>query len=319
MTRTVSVACGILALSVAGPAAAELPAGVVKSDNFYDAAVVGDHVWVIGFPGLILHSADRGATFESQGPGGREALFAADFADARTGWVSGRGGLVLATTDGGKTWTRQETGTTEPLLGIDFADAATGIAVGNFAAGVRTTDGGRTWAAIRPAPEGEDPSFNGVAFLPDGKGVVVVGEFGTAFVSEDAGATWTKVETGESDSLYGVAATPAGAIVAAGAGGVITVSTDRGKTWQRAASGTERHLFRVTVAGDRVLVAGNGGLVLSATDPAADWKQTRLPTYLWVGSARLDAGGKGVAVGARGLLVLTSDGGKTWKTWGGAP
>ena len=298
-------------------ARADLPPGVVGCDHFYDVAIVGNDVWVVGFPGLILHSADGGTTFEQQGPIEREALFAVQFVDARTGYISGRGGLVLGTRDGGRTWTRQETSVKEPLLALAFHGSELGLAVGNFATAVRTLDGGRTWARVSVAGEGEDPSLNGVAFLPDGRHAVVVGEFCSAFVSEDAGATFVKVDTGESDNLFSVTATKDGKVVAVGAMGVITVSDDMGKTWRRAASGTERHLFRVTAGNGKLLATGAAGLLLWAEDPASEWHATRLPTYLWVSAARLAEDGRGVAVGARAFLVLTRDGGRTWRPFGG--
>jgi photosystem II stability/assembly factor-like uncharacterized protein len=72
----------------------------------------------------------------------------------------------------------------------------------------------------------------------------------------------------------------------------------------------------VAAAGSRVLVTGNGGTVLSADGPAGPWTAWKAPTYFWLGGASVGADGHGVLVGGRGLLMRTTDGGKTWKRRG---
>jgi photosystem II stability/assembly factor-like uncharacterized protein len=289
--------------------------GVAPADPLYDVAIVGRNVWIVGFPGILLHSSDGGTTFASQRPADRSSFFAVDFVDEKTGWVAGRGGQILATRDGGATWEKQATGTTEPLLAIDFVDASHGIAVGNFATAVRTEDGGRTWVAIRVAPEGEDPSLNGVAFATD-REAIVVGEFGSVFRTGDGGLTWEAVSSGVNDSLYGAAALPGGVLMAAGAEGVLITSADGGRSFTPVATGTTRHLFRVTGTATRILVSGNGGTLLSADRPEGPYVAWKAPTYFWLGGARLAPDGTGFLVGGRTLVLRTADGGRTWKRWG---
>ncbi|MBM4388804.1 MAG: hypothetical protein FJ088_13770, partial [Deltaproteobacteria bacterium] len=67
----------------------EIPAHIAKRDKFFDVEAVGNDVWIVGFPGIILFSGDSGSSFESQSGGLNEALFAVDFIDGKNGWISG--------------------------------------------------------------------------------------------------------------------------------------------------------------------------------------------------------------------------------------
>lgn len=89
------------------PLSAELRA----SWDFHAVATSGDHVWVAGRPGAkLLHSADRGQTWERQTTGQPLPLNGLYFADERRGWAVGELGSVLHTADGGQTWRVQRRG-----------------------------------------------------------------------------------------------------------------------------------------------------------------------------------------------------------------
>jgi photosystem II stability/assembly factor-like uncharacterized protein len=289
--------------------------GVAPGDALFDVAMVGRDVWVVGFPGILLHSSDGGASFAPQGSVGSAALLAVDFAEAKVGWIAGRGGLILATRDGGTSWEKQATGTNEPLLGLDFLDASNGMAVGNFAAAVRTVDGGKTWAKAQVAPEGEDPSLNAVAFVTKQE-IVVAGEGGVLYHTADGGTTWEAVDAGTYENLNAIDHLGNGVLLAVGANGTILVSEDGGKSFAAVESGTRQHLFRVTHGAGRVLVTGNFGTVLSAESPKGPFATWTAPTFFWLSGARLQADGSGFLVGARSKAFTTADGGRTWKLWG---
>ncbi|MBM4356173.1 MAG: hypothetical protein FJ109_20670, partial [Deltaproteobacteria bacterium] len=130
--------------------------------RLYDVQYVGDHVFAVGFPGLILHSGDRGATFEFQEGGLGEALLAVDFVDEANGFIVGRDGLLLSTTDGGKKWDLLPTGVKEPLFDLDFVDSRNGWLVGNFGLILHTSDGGKTFER-QTVKEEEDEGDSGSA------------------------------------------------------------------------------------------------------------------------------------------------------------
>ena len=107
--------------------------------------------------GVLLHSADGGATWETQWGGGAADLRLndVDMLDGQTGWAVGdataaRHALVLHTTDGGATWTEQDPGdVTYDLAAVHVLDAQTAWVVGDGEQILRTTDGGATWTTTR--------------------------------------------------------------------------------------------------------------------------------------------------------------------------
>lgn len=291
--------------------------GVVRRDLLYDVALAGERVWVVGYPGLILHSSDRGRSFERQGPRARTAYLAVDFVDARTGVVVGRGGAALWTEDGGMTWERRPLPAAEPLFDVDLVDARTAFAVGNFAAAVRTRDGGRTFEAMRVAPEGEDPTLNALAFLDARRGVIV-GEMGLIARTLDGGDSFTRVDDGTIEAhLFGIEVAGEGFVVV-GSEGTILVSRDAGASFERIVSPVREDLIRVATAGARAVVVGLAGTVLWARDPAGPYQAVaNVPTWQWLAGVRIAEDGRGFAVGARATLLVTDDFGATWRPWEG--
>jgi hypothetical protein len=80
-------------------------------------------VWIAGNPGAeMLHSADRGQTWQAVPTGTTLPISAIQFADARHGWAVGALGQILATTDGGRTWKPQRGERRAALLAV-FSDA----------------------------------------------------------------------------------------------------------------------------------------------------------------------------------------------------
>lgn len=299
------------------PSVRRLP-GVVRRDALYDVALSGAHVWVVGYPGLILRSADQGRTFERQGPHERTAYLAVDFVDARTGVVVGRGGAARWTSDGGLTWEKRPLPTEEPLFDVDLVDTQTAFAVGNFAAAVLTRDGGRTFETMRVVPEGEDPTLNAVAFL-DARQGVVVGEMGLIARTVDGGMSFSRVDDGTIQAhLFGIEALGAGFVVV-GSEGTILASQDAGATFVQQESPVREDLIRVATAGRRVVVVGLAGTILWARDPLGPYQAVSLvPTYQWLAGVRISPDGRGFAVGARATLLVTHDFGETWSRWGGS-
>jgi hypothetical protein len=119
-----------LARSVAGAAFAE-----VSKDDGADwlnglAAASGGSWWAVGEAGVILHSADDGATFQSQRVTGGEDLYAVSFFDESVGVAVGLHGYAVTTRDGGATWTPAPTGLDAFLSDVVLLDAHTALAVG---------------------------------------------------------------------------------------------------------------------------------------------------------------------------------------------
>jgi photosystem II stability/assembly factor-like uncharacterized protein len=142
----------------------------VTGTLLYAVDVDGHDVWVAGGDpsagdllggervsgdGVLLHSADGGATWETQWGGGAADLRLSDvdMVDANVGWAVGDGSaaqksIVLHTTDGGATWTPQDPGDIHfDLAAVHVLDPQTAWVVGDGEQILRTTDGGATWTS----------------------------------------------------------------------------------------------------------------------------------------------------------------------------
>jgi len=339
------------------PAAADggLPSALDKltqRDRLYDVAMQDDNVWVVGFPGIILHSPDAGRTWEAQAGGGSEALFSVEFVNAEEGWIVGRNGLVLHTADGGANWTNQGCGHKAHLFDVDFVDSMNGWAVGNFGTVVRTTDGGKTWTKLEIKLEDEDGEIggddqadddwlgedeeeeeeepfdrllNGVAFVDSATGWIA-GESGVILHTEDGGKSWTVQDSDEWTPLYAVTFTSPQVGFVAGSEGMLFSTTDGGEVWEKAETKLKDHLFKVIVAGGHLYAVGRRGLLVRAPlarkgdgkEESGALSPERIPLgiYTWLASIAMSSDGVGVLVGGQGLIMRTTDNGKTWDRLG---
>jgi photosystem II stability/assembly factor-like uncharacterized protein len=106
-------------------------------------------------------------------------------------------------------------------------------------------------------------------------------------------------------------------LVAVGERGHVLLSDDEGKAWRQARSVPTRTTLTCVFATDAntLWAAGHGGMILRSADGGETWSAV-------TGSAdgpdvllciRVDADGRGLAMGGFGIASATADGGKTWK------
>jgi photosystem II stability/assembly factor-like uncharacterized protein len=265
---------------------------------------VGDRKgWAVGHDGVILNTEDGGATWKLQldGRKANDLLLAA--AEKRAAAEPGSEAVkaVLAEAQRFK-----QQGPDKPFLDVWFADESNGYAIGAYNLFFRTRDGGKTWEswfdrtenpkffnlyAIRPVGgtlyvagegglvlrqdasgerfEATPTSYNGSFFgVADAKGAAIVfGLRGNVFRSDDAGKTWSKVETGLTAAVVGAAATGKGDVLLADAGGRIVASADGGKTYRKVAVKNPMPLTGLAEAGEGTLalVGPRGVAVAEAT------------------------------------------------------
>jgi len=134
-----------------------------------------------------------------------------------------------------------------------------------------------------------------------GQRLVSVGERGHILLSDDAGASWRQVPVPASTTLTAVAFADERVGVAVGHGGVILRTRDAGETWTRVADGR-------TIA--RQIAAQVDKTGTPAGNAAASEAEAGLDKPLL--DVRFANPRSGIAVGADGLLLSTSDGGLTW-------
>ena len=190
--------------------------------------------------------------------------------------------------------------------------------------------------------------------LAVGDGVWTCGEHGQLALSRDQGATWKLFDTGTDACLFGLALATDGAVWVVGGGGY--AARVLGERPERADFATSARLAAAYAMRDELVVlCGDGNIrrwrdgevtaiATGAKRPLTAFTQTRLGTWLVVGDggfisrspdgawfSRVASGvdvdleaieviadGRVVAVGDHGIVLLSSDDGRTWKTFDAA-
>ncbi len=212
-----------------------------------------------------------------------ENLHSVKFIDAGHLWIFGNHGTIYFSGDGAATWTKQETGL-EILLGdASFVSKDEGWAVGVAGTVIHTTDGGKTW---KPQRSGIEKDLLAVFFLDAQQGWAV-GEYGTLIHTADGGATWATMMEPEDKGYNNVLFVDQNTGWVIGEFGTILHTEDGGKSW----TPQECKDFDAAVK-------------------AAGWDRPKPTLY---GICFLDKD-HGWLTGMDGVIIRTTDGGKTWNT-----
>lgn len=280
---------------------------------FFDSA--SSNGWIVGNDGVILHTTDKGETWEQQDSGTANTLYSVYFVDENEGWVVGDAGIVLHTADSGSSWETQNSGISEQLRGLFFSNSSEGWAVGKAGVIISTRDGGTQW---NPQDSRTNQDLEAIDFAPPPPGEVVVdhgwivGLNATIRRTTD-GTTWTQQDAPRgitSEPLYGIFFSTESKGWAAGKlGPSIINSSNGGQTWGNSAAvdaGNNRiyDLFFLNAANGWAV--GSGGTILHSPDGGA-WKGVKtevtktITTPLW-GVAFIDTS-EGWAVGDLGVIL----------------
>jgi photosystem II stability/assembly factor-like uncharacterized protein len=161
---------------------------------------------------------------------------------------------------------------------------------------------------------------------PDGQHVVAVGFFGSAYVSDDGGETWSQHDTGTQKSLYDVSMADARRGWVVGQRGLILRTEDGGLTWtsqpnDKVEQGSQ--LFAVhAIDANTAWVVGEWGTRLFTDDGGITWQDRSLtidethPRFVWLSPAEQEAvrNGKKVFedVGLNDVYCLPSPSQECW-------
>ncbi|HSV52995.1 MAG TPA: YCF48-related protein [Burkholderiaceae bacterium] len=265
----------------------------VSSDLVAVSFAAPDVGWAVGHDGIVLKTADRGATWQRQLDGDQVAQLVARYYAARplaNPAVADQVRHIAA--NGGN----------NPLLDVWFADASNGFIVGAFGLILRTSDGGATWEpwihAVDNPKELHLYSVRGV-----GADVYVVGEQGLALRLDSQTQRFRKLNVPYEGTLFGIVGNK-DAVVVHGLRGSLLRSVDGGQTWQPIPSSIQVGLTASTVASDgALLVASQAGHLLTSRDGGATFTLAA-PQQMLPAAALVSAGGDSVVIGGpRGLRV----------------
>ncbi len=231
-------------------------------------ARAGNRLVAVGEHGWILLSDDNGVIWRQVSSPTSVTLTHVMFISPTIGWALGQMGAVLRTTNAGQSWAKQLDGVT--ANNITLATAQADIK----AKGTNDTTTANLQAAEALAGGGPSvPFLNMLAFSPTN--LLLVGGFGLAMTSNDAGASWTSA----ADQL----ANPQGL-----------------------------HLYGLAAQNNMVFIAGEQGLLLKGP-PGGPYNPVTTPftgTYFGILATQTQL----YLYGLQGTLLRSTDAGATWRS-----
>ncbi|PRC91149.1 WD40/YVTN/BNR-like repeat-containing protein [Solimicrobium silvestre] len=305
---------------------AKVPVSVSLTVVFFSDAKNG---WAVGHDGVVLRSQDAGQHWEKRFDGNQaNALM---LAEAEKKLTSIRGELESKPGDADKATSpaleaAQNTladiqagakfGPSRPLLGVWFKNADEGYVVGAYGQFFHTLDGGLHWESLANRINNPDGlHYNAISATPSGA-LLISGEGGKIYRSENQGESWQTLDSGYKGQLYGaLGITHAGSeeqLLAFGFGGHILLSNADKPAggWQELAIITNKNLIGGSQTSDgSVWLVAQDGSVLRSNEHAQHFTIVQQGTGLLIaGSAVLkeEAGYAEVAVAGMGGVHLIS-------------
>lgn len=223
--------------------------------------------WAVGHDGVVLHSADAGATWVRQFDGRKDA----------------------------------EVGD-KPLLDVWFDAHGHGMAVGAFGLALRSDDGGNTWQHWESHLD-NPKALHLNAIREVGGALYIVGEQGLILKRGANGERFEAVPSPYQGSFFGVTGT-GDSLLVFGLRGTALHSADGGQHWARADTGTQTGLTAGLALGDGslLLVSQSGQLLRSADGGATFHAQPQVKPGP-ASAALVAAPGQLLIAGARGARL----------------
>lgn len=249
-------------------------------------------VWAVGHDEVILHSTDAGnhwvrqhVNVEAFGP-----LLDVLFIDPQHGFAIGTEGTLLETKDAGQTWSRQ-------LITDRLAGSAPD------ATSQDETDEADEESLVASDDMGDDetpPHLN--AIVRNASGLLIVGESGAGYRSEDNGVSWTRFELPYSGSMFGAIVLDDESIIAFGLRGKAFQTSNLGRDWEELNTSTDAGLMGgAAVQGGRAVLVGASGTVLTKDSGNVNLKAFQFADGGVLGGVLHREGAKFILVGENGL------------------
>ena len=209
--------------------------------------VLGDDIWVAGHDATIMHSSDKGATWDVQmhEPDLERPFLDILFFDEMHGVAVGAYGLFYRTRDAGETWTSEQHATLLNPLDLEYLEE------------IREEDEEFYLEELNSIL----PHINRIVYA-NGK-VFVAGETGLLAVSDNYGESWQRDELDYFGSFFDFQPVDDNRNVAVGLRGAVFTQSNSGE-WQRVNSCTTSTLNSVQLTdGGGLLVVGNNGAIIN--------------------------------------------------------
>jgi photosystem II stability/assembly factor-like uncharacterized protein len=277
-----------------------------RTDRYQAIARNDSTIVVVGNQGVILRSADEGASWQRVELPEWPALIDITACPNGDFIALAFAPLVFVSSDAGASWTPRPLPTTESPQALTCAPDNRIWVVGAFTNRWSSADAGLSW---EEATNDEDALLTTVQFFNAEQGVIT-GEFGTVLTTSDGGETWDSMTPLE-DEFYPQAAyfkdPHTGWIV--GLGGVILHTIDGGESWTHEATDTEVPLYGSAAVGDTLFVVGGEGTLLRYDGGAWHSVAHGKPIRLYIRAIQAVDDTRAIIAGVGGTLHIIDVGG----------
>jgi photosystem II stability/assembly factor-like uncharacterized protein len=203
--------------------------------------------WVVGHFLTILHTNDKGATWEFQeytlpeDQWDEPGLNSVDFIDDQHGWIVGEFATILRTVDGGKTWIK-----------LPYPEK---------------------WASRSDLEVKDYPPLFHVSFQDENSGIIL-GSEGSLFITHDGGQTLIEQKTGFDKHLFFATTVKDMVYAVAQDGYIVSGKLDGSGPFVAKRAGVYVWLNSILFVNDQIgLAAGGRGTLLRTTDGGVNWTQ----------------------------------------------
>lgn len=228
--------------------------------------------WAVGHDGIVVHTKDAGETWVKQLDGHQlnqlqlktyQALVELG-GDSQAQDLE-MDELELYLDDAA---VAMEEGPTQPLLDILFINNQQGFLLGSYGLLLKTVDGGNTWSVLSHRLPNPDRFHLNALLIDQYQSLIVAGEAGTLFRSDNFGESWVALDSPYEGSFFGISnyvEQGQTQLLALGLRGHLFVSDNNGDSWQQIKLKSSSSLTSAAVYDNQLMIVGLGGLVLHST------------------------------------------------------
>jgi photosystem II stability/assembly factor-like uncharacterized protein len=245
-------------------------------DFVYSIHMDGSNGIAVGGYGLILRTNDGGSTWsKSAFPTKSNGLFSGVTKSGKC-IAAGQSGWIISSEDC-KSWVQAKPITNERILSVDLNSKGYAVAVGGFGLLMQSFDWGKSWEKItvdwtKVIDDPAEPHLYKV-IVSDSGVVTIAGEFELIMQSTDQGKKWKGLHKG-TRSLFGMAITPSGQIIAVGQEGLILKSDAQKGNWAVINSKITNLLTDISVNSDgQIAYIAGMRILLKSTDGGKSFSQ----------------------------------------------